>query len=409
MKIKVHPNYFDKVFHEVLTSQYRYNILWGGSGSGKSYFLAHKLVLDLIQSPTKLLVIRQTYASMRDSVFAELVSAVNNLKLGAHVVAKTTPLELNFSNGSQVLFKGGDDEQKLLSISGVDKVWVEEAGEISQDLFHQLELRLRGGKKKKQFFLSFNPVSAQHWLKQEFFDVGKPDCLTVHSTYLNNRHLEASYIETLEGLKTRNYQKYLIYALGQWGVVGKQVFEDWELLPEDATLPRGATLYGLDFSYGGSDPTAFIELLVDEDNKSIYVVKEWYKPGALLDETYTVLASFGLTNKTIYVDSANKSMIHELKQKGLKRLVPAQKGPDSVAAGLNKIKEYKVYVHPSCENMWMEYQNYSYKKNNKTGLYEERPVDNFNHLMDAFRYALSNYNPKRINRSRTLDKTFLGL
>lgn len=356
----------------------------------------------------KLLVVRQTYASMKDSVFAELIGAINNMKMGAYVNVKTTPLELNFSNGSQVLFKGADDETKLLSISGVDKVWIEEASDITQDMFNQLELRLRGGGLKKQFYLTFNPISETHWLKREFFDNPKEDCFVLHTTYLDNRFLDDNYINTLLDMKERNYEKYRVYALGQWGVLGKPVFENWEVRDDVAQEAQGVDIHGLDFGYGGSDPTAFVYAKVDEEARTVYILQEIYNSSLLLDDIVEEITKLGHRRAQIKADSANKTFLRELQQKGLRRLVGAQKGPDSVAAGIVKLQGYNIVIDSSCVNTALEFEQYSYTKDKRTGQYLDKPIDDYNHIIDALRYAMEDVG-RRANRNRGLTKAMLGL
>lgn len=356
----------------------------------------------------KLLVVRQTYASMKDSVFAELIGAINNMKMGAFVNVKTTPLELTFSNGSQVLFKGADDETKLLSISGIDKVWIEEASDITQDMFNQLELRLRGGGLKKQFYLTFNPISETHWLKREFFDNPKEDCYVLHTTYLDNRFLDDNYINTLLDMKERNYEKYRVYALGQWGTLGKPVFTNWVVEDFDKDSVSGRSVYGLDFGYGGSDPTAFVHAKVDEETRTVYIIEELYNSAFLLDDIVREIGKMGYQRATIKADSANKTFLKELQQKGLRRLTGALKGPDSVAAGILKLQGYNIVIHKTCVNTAMEFEHYSYTKDKRTGQYLDKPVDDYNHIIDALRYAMEDAG-RRANRNRGIDKSMLGL
>lgn len=285
IKVNISYDYFNEKYIPYIDRKERYQIYYGGAGSGKSYFIATSLILKLFKKKQTLLVVRQTFASIRDSVFAEIISALSRMSLLPYVKVSKTTLGMEFPNGSKIIFKGADDEGKLLSISGIDLVWVEEASEITKDLFNQLELRLRGGADKKIFYLSFNPISALHWLKEEFFDNPKEDSLICHSTYLDNRFLDKEYIANLMDMKERNPQKYEVYALGKWGTTGKKVFENWSVQHFDYhTLvqksPNAKAVFGMDFGYV-SDATTFVCSLVDVANRKLYIFDEIYEHGLL--------------------------------------------------------------------------------------------------------------------------------
>jgi phage terminase large subunit len=216
INLNVSKAMFNKAYLPYLKTDNRYSVFYGGAGSGKSRFLAMKLTLDLLKQKQKLLVVRQTLASLRDSTFDEFNQVFATYKITDYMKISKTTMTIEFPNGSQIIFKGGDDESKLLSISGIDACWVEEADAISYDLWNQLKLRLRGKGSKKRFFLSFNPINAGHWLKREFFD-NPPEGTTVcHTTYLDNRFLDDEYIASLQEFKERDPVKYDVYVLGKW-------------------------------------------------------------------------------------------------------------------------------------------------------------------------------------------------
>lgn len=409
--LNVDKSYFNDKYVPYLNRDERYQIFYGGSGSGKSYFLATKLIIDLIQKQQKLLVIRQTFASIRDSVHAEIVSALARMKLLQYVKVSKSTLNITFPNGSQIIFKGADDENKLLSISGIDLVWVEEASEISKDLFNQLELRLRGGSDKKKFYLSFNPISANHWLKQEFFDNPKEDSIVCHSTYLDNRFLDDEYIKNLMDMKDRNPQKYEIYALGKWGTTGKQVYTNWkvqefavhELIQENNTLKA---VFGMDFGYV-ADPSTLIASLIDVENRKLYIFDEMYEHGLLNNQIAEKVIEMGYAKEMIIADSAEKKSIAEIKGYGIKRIKPAKKGGGSIMQGIQFIQQFEIIVHPDCKYTIDELENYSFQKDKQTGAYLNKPTDNYNHILDALRYSLEPYS--KGNKIQFLDKKLFGI
>lgn len=412
IRINLDASFFNEKYIPYLKKNHRYNIYYGGAGSGKSFFLATKLILDLMQKEQTLLVVRQTFASIRDSVFEELISALTRMKLLEHVKVSQTTLKITFPNGSKVIFKGADDENKLLSISGIDLCWIEEASEISKDIFNQLELRLRGGTEKKKFYLSFNPISSLHWLKTEFFDNPKEDTVICHTTYLDNRFLDQDYIDSLLDMKERNPQKYEIFALGVWGTTGKKVYENWRIKPfEPHELiqenPELKAVFGLDFGYM-SDPSTLFAALIDLKGRKLYVFDEMYEHGLLNNQLAAKVIEMGYSKEVITADSAEKKSIEELKGYGLKRIRPAKKGAGSIMQGIQFLQQFEIIVHPKNLHTIDELENYSFKKDKATGKYKNEPVDNYNHILDAARYSVESFS-KTKNKVKFISKSAFGL
>lgn len=387
---KVKRRAFNDVYWEHLTSSERYQIYYGGAGSGKSRFVAQKLILKLLSHPEhKLLVVRKTYATHLDSTFEELTEVLKQYKILGDCRITKAPLTITLPNQSKIIFKGTDEETKLLSISGITLVWVEEAYEITRDIFEQLTMRLRGGTLKKEFYLTFNPISEDSWLKEYFFDGNKPeDTLILKTTYKDNKFLDAEYIEDLERKKETNPHYYFIYALGNWGTYGKTVFTNWEERAfnrdEIEKLPM---LVGMDFGFT-SDPTTLVQSHVDEQNKIIYVSRGFYQTGLHNSDIADYITEMGLSKSAIIADSAEPKSISELQRLGIRRVEGAVKGRDSVRAGIARLQEYQIIVHPELDWFISELQNYSYKKDRVTGNYTNEPVDKYNHGIDAFRYSL---------------------
>lgn len=414
--LKIDDSYFNDIYLEHFHSKYRhrYNVFYGGSGSGKSRYVADFLILDLLQNKKTLLVVRQTFASLRDSAFQELMNAMrrmNILTMKGTTVSQTT-LRITLPNGSQILFRGCDNEGKLLSISGIDLCWIEEASEISKDIFNQLELRLRGGSTKKQFYLTFNPISALHWLKAEFFDNPKNDTYICHSTYLDNRWLDQDYIDNLLQMKQRNPQKYEIYALGKWGTTGKKVYDNWKIQEFDIneivqTNHNIKAVFGMDFGYI-ADASTLIASLVDLENRKLYIFAEMYEHGLLNNQIADKIAEMGFAKEVIIADSAEKKSIDEIKGYGIPRIKPAKKGRGSIMQGVQYIQQFEILVHPKCKHTIDELENYSFKKDKQSGLYLNEPIDNYNHLLDALRYSLEEFNSGN-NKVIFLPKSILGL
>ena len=413
ININVDSSFFNSAYIPYLKRDEQYQVFYGGAGSGKSYFIVQNLIIRLLKQKQRLMVVRQTFNTHRDSTFAEFKVALENFGiLDLCKISKST-LDIELPNGSTIIFKGADDESKLLSIQGITLTWIEEATELSKEIVDQLILRMRGGALRKHMFLSFNPISANHWLKKEFFDNPKPGSFICHTTYQDNRFLEQEYINTLLEMKERNPVKYDVYALGKWGTTGKKVYENWEVkefnrydLIKDKITLRSAV--GLDFGYV-ADPTVLIAALVDEENREMYIFDEMYHHGLMNDEIAQEIIALGYSRERIIADSAEKKSIDEIKGYGIPRIEPAKKGGGSVMQGIQFINQFKLYVHPKCEKTIDELENYAYKMDRQSGLYLNEPVDNYNHLLDALRYGMEPFHRKETRTIRTLPKSFLGL
>lgn len=218
----------NETFLPLFNDCHRYLVLCGGAGSGKSIFAGRKIIERAIQEPGhRILCCRKTARSLRYSVYSQLGSQLRKYHPNIKFKAKTTePMSINLDNGSEFIFCGLDDVEKLKSIYNVTSVWIEEASEITQRDFQQLDIRLRGYTKYyKQIIITFNPVSTLHWLKKRFFDKPDPRALTHRSTYKDNRFLDKDAIETLERFREIDEYYYRVYCLGQWGVIGRSVFD----------------------------------------------------------------------------------------------------------------------------------------------------------------------------------------
>lgn len=413
INLNIDASFFNKNYIPYLNRDEKFQVFYGGAGSGKSYFIVQNLLLRLLQQKQRLMVVRQTYSTHRDSTFAEFKSALENFGiLDLCSISKTT-LDIELPNGSSIIFKGADEESKLLSIQGITITWIEEATEISKEIFDQLVLRMRGGSLRKHMFISFNPISATHWLKKEFFDNPRDDSFVFHSTYEDNRFLEQEYIDNLLDMKERNPVKYAVYALGQWGTTGKKVYENWEIRDFDRYKLLKSNIYlqsalGMDFGYV-ADATTMIATLVDIENRKIYIFDELYEHGLLNNEIAAEIIAKGYGRERIIADSAEKKSIDEIRGYGVPRIEPAVKGNGSIMQGIQFINQFQIYVHPKCKHTIDELENYSYKKDRQTGLYLNEPVDNFNHVLDALRYAMEPFNKKQSKVIRTISKSALGL
>ena len=335
-----------------------------------------------------------------------MLNTLSQFKLIDLCSVNKTNFTIGLPNGSQFLFYGMDNSEKMKSITDITDIWIEEATELAQDDFSQLDLRLRAQKPQLQIFLSFNPVSKANWVYKHFFSNETPaNTVILKTTYKDNRFLPQDYIAALEAMKVSNPTYYKIYALGEFCSLDKLIFNNWEVgIREDTS--NLTLLLGLDFGFV-NDATAFVVAYLDEDNKEIYIDKELYQTGLLNDQIANAIKYMGFAKSVIIADSAEQKSIEEIKREGVSRIRPATKGKGSILQGIAKLQQYKLIVNPQCTNMIVELQNYSWKKDKATNEYINEPQDSFNHLCDALRYSLQCVDNQQ--KIKTFNKANLGL
>lgn len=236
---------------------------------------------------------------------------------------------ITLANGSVFLFKGMDDSEKIKSVAGITDIVIEEATEITQDEFSQLDLRLRAKAPHQQIYLMFNPVSKVNWCYKHWFENGTPqNTKIIKTTYKDNRFLPPDYVASLEAMKETNYAYWNIYANGEFCSLDKLVYTNWRQY--DGSIPANLpVMIGLDFGYI-NDPSAMVVSRIDEANKKIYVVDECYEKGLLNDAIANLIIYKGYGKEVIIADSAEQKSIEEIKRCGVPRIRPATKGKGSI-------------------------------------------------------------------------------
>ena len=383
----------------------RYRICKGGRGSKKSTTTAMWIIYNMMKYPlANTLVIRRVFNTHKDSTYTQLKWAVNNLGVGYLWHFSKSPLEVTYKpTGQKILFRGLDDPMSITSITvevgHLCWCWFEEAFQVmNEDDFNKIDMSIRGELPEgyfKQITLTFNPWSEKHWLKKRFFDNPDKNTLAITTNYTCNEYLGDDDRDIFNTMKEKNIRRYKIEGLGEWGIAEGLVYENFEVLEFDykeiSKRPGVTSYFGLDFGYT-NDPTAFIALLVDKANFEIYVFDEIYKKAMTNKDIYAEINYKGYSKERIIADSAEPKSIEELKRLGLKRIKGARKGKDSILFGIQKLQDYKIYVHPRCENYIVEINNYVWEM--KDGQVMNKPIDDYNHLMDAQRYATENMEKK---------------
>lgn len=378
----------------------RYRVVKGSRASKKSKTTALWYIYNLMKyKDANLLVVRKTFRTLKDSCFKELKWAVKRLKVEHLWDFTLSPLEAVYKpTGQRIYFRGLDDPLKVTSIA-VDVgclcwMWIEEAYEImKEDDFNILDESIRGETPEglfKQITLTFNPWNERHWIKKRFFDCEPDeDILAITTNYMCNEWLDAADLKVFETMKKNNPRRYAVAGLGGWGIVDGLVYENWKeeaFTLEDIKDCQSA--FGLDFGYT-NDPSAFFVGFVDLENKKLYVWDEFYEKGMSNKRICERITDMGYRKERITADSAEPKSIDELNGFGL-RVKGAVKGKDSILNGIQWIQDLEIIIHPRCVNFLTEISNYTWDKD-KFDNKLNKPIDEFNHLMDAMRYALEKY------------------
>ncbi len=403
---------FNKQIYDNLQDYSKFIEVWyGGASSGKSHGVVQKVVLKSLlnwRHPRKVLWLRKVDRTLKDSIFADVLDCLSRWQLLALCKVNNSDRTITLPNKAVFLFKGMDDPEKIKSIKGLSDVVMEEASEFTLDDFTQLTLRLREPKhKNRQLFVMFNPVSKVNWTYKQWFDpqaeIDTTRVAVHHSTYKDNRFLDEENIRTIENLKKTNPAYYKIYTLGEFATLDKLVFPVFQKQRLHATdLVDIPSYFGLDFGFV-NDPSAFIHVKVDQKNKRLYVLEEYTKKGLLNNEIARVIKQMGYSKEVITADAAEQKSIAELKRDGIARVRPAKKGPDSVIQGISFLQQYELVVDDRCVKLIEELENYTYQKDKATNEYINKPVDSYNHCIDAIRYAVEEINGQATPKIKVYD------
>lgn len=398
------PKIVGKGYKDYWNFKGRYRVCKGSRASKKSKTTALNFIYRIMKYPqSNLLVVRKVFRTLKDSAYTDLRWAIRQLHVEQYWEYKESPLELMYKpTGQKILFRGLDEPLKLTSIT-VDVghlcwAWIEEAYEITKESdFDTLDESIRGqvtGDLFKQITLTFNPWNEGHWIKKKFFDIESNDDILAKTTnYLCNEFLDISDLRLFERMKKENPKRYKVAGLGEWGISEGLIYENWEEIEFDIQeilkIPDIESAFGLDFGYT-NDPSALFAGLISKERREIYVTDELYKKALTNNKLAEEIKNMGYGKERITADSAEPKSIDELYDLGLKGISGARKGKDSINNGIQFIQGYKIIIHPRCVNFLTEISNYTWAKD-KFDKPINKPIDMFNHLMDAMRYALEKF------------------
>jgi len=398
INLDIDPKVFNAIYLKYqFNNNNRYQIYFGGSSSGKSFSLAQRTVLDVLDGKRNYLVVRNVQSTIKRSVLNEITKAINAFGLREYFNINKTDMIITCNlNQKQILFCGLDDVEKVKSITPIDGVitdiWVEEATECEYKDIKQLDKRLRGRSSViKRLTLSFNPILKDHWLFTEYFGiwednkqyVEKDNVSILKTTYKDNNFLTPDDIAALENETDKYY--YEVYTLGNWGTLGAVIFKNWRV--EDFTdIEKTFDNYrhGVDWGFA-DDPFAYLKVNYDKMRKRLYVCDEIEAIGLLNSESAPMVKDKAGRDR-VTCDCAEPKSVAEYKSLGI-NAKGAKKGQGSVEYGIKFLQGLEIIIHPRCKCFKAEINKYKYKED-KNGNVLPVPVDKDNHLIDALRYEM---------------------
>lgn len=377
------------VFYEDKT----YWIISGGRGSGKSTNIAAYFLLCLMgESYFRGVIGRYTQKALTNSIYRDITDLIEQWGLSPYLQISGDEIQ-NKLNGNMILTHAlklaeGSMTAKGKGLARVTHLLLDEATELpSEEEYLKLIDSFRQKGADRKIFLLFNPTSKSHWIYKRFYlPDGQPNPKWLknhgylHTTYKDNLdNLDPLKVQEWEDLAEQDPEYFSHHILGEWREIGQgQIFKNWTFsYSPDA---EAEIIYGLDWGFS-ADPTALVE--VKKRGKKLWVRELLYARGLTNEDIFDALVHLGVPKTAaIYADSAEPKAIETLQRLGYRNIRPTVKGPDSIRAGIDKIRTFEVYAHPESANLIEEYYQYSYREG--TG----KPIDDYNHCMDAFRYAV---------------------
>ena len=383
----------NKKYAPITQTDSRYFIITGGRGSGKSFSINVLLVLLTYEKGHTILFTRYTLASAYISIIPEFIDKLELLNIFDDFYITKDEIK-NKRSGSKIIFKGiktssGDQTANLKSLQGVTTFVLDEAEELtSEDTFDKIDLSVRQQGSHNRVILILNPTSKEHWIYRRYFEdkgiqegsnTTKDNITYIHTTYIDNKeNLSQSYLQQIENIKKRRPEKYKHQMLGGWLSAAEGViFTNWNI---GKFKEVGKTVYGQDYGFA-SDPSTLVATSIDISNKVIYLKECFYKPRLTTSELVTLNKQFA-GESLIVGDSAEPRLISEIRSHC--NIVPSIKGQGSVTFGISLLQDYDLIVDEDSINLIKELNNYAWleRKSNT-------PIDKFNHLLDAIRYAVT--------------------
>lgn len=402
----------------------RYRLVKGGRGSKKSstvalWYIYHMMLFWYkFHIQVEMLCLRAYFVNHADSTYAQLKWAINRLGVAHLWKCYRNPLHIKFlPSGGRILFRGLDDPEKISSIKSpngyIAWVWLEEAYEVkSAQQFEKVNLSIRGVLPKPLFYqmtFTFNPYSDKTWLKSRYFDHVNPDTglsddgriMAITRNFDCNEFLDEDFLAEMDRIRRLHPNEYNVVGLGNWGIQKGLIFTNWQVkcVRKDDSLANkirllaesGFTLRcGLDFGFT-NDITAFLVCMVNTSQKEIYILDEITGTGMTPKAIASGIIGKGalFASAEIVADSSNPMAIDLIRREGICGIIRSVKGAGSVLAGIDNLRQFKIFVDPVCVMTRTELENYKWQVSKEDEeVFLNEPMDEFNHCMDALRYAM---------------------
>lgn len=367
-------------YENILQSKARVTQHIGGTRSGKTYAILQYLIVEALQSPQTITIVRKTIPSLKRTVIKDFIDILKSIGIWSEADYNVTDRIWSYGD-SVIQFVSTDDAEKLRGIKS-SILFLEECSEIDEESAFQLMIRTTG-----KIIMALNPtVSPYHWVRQ------MQDCERYVTTYKDNPYLEQAVVKAIEDLQHTNQKKWLIYGKGEYAPNDKAIY-NFEIV-EDYEAEFVA--FGLDWGY--NDPTALVAVYKNGNN--LYLEEIIYDKGLVMNDIANKLNSLGITkSEEIFCDSSEPRSVEELYRMGFNAKA-VKKGPDSIKFGISVLQNHKLHVHKKSQNLINEMYAYQYATD-KYGYITDTPEGGLDHLLDAARYvAMMRLTQKATNKGK---------
>jgi phage terminase large subunit len=394
MQIQMTVN--EKIWKFLNSTTSQINLIWGGTGGGKSYTMMQWFLMKLLSDEKIiLLILRKIRAVCRRTVFEPFLRLCRDYRLEKVLKIHTTYMQVRYGQ-NLLYFEGLDDPEKIKGFEA-NYIWIEEATDLERDDFLQLLLRLQRTQSNPKIFLTFNPLQF-HWIFEEFFQKKSYNYQDIHVTFQDNPFLSNQFVEKLHSLRNIDITFWKIYTQGEWAQPQELIFQNWKVTKDSTFWYRGEKeiVYGLDFGF--VYPTALIRIEWDRRD-NLFLAEEIYETKLTNSELITLMKARNIPNNIpIYADPEDPGRIQEIAEAGF-NIQPAIRATPK--EGIRYLQEFNLYIPSQAGNILKEIQTYSWRTDRQGNILEQ-PVKFNDHAMDAIRYAVYTWHPlsqKRENQN----------
>ena len=361
------------VYKHLVNSNKKIIVEQGGTRSGKTYNILLFIIFHYCTNNyNKIITIcRKTFPSLRATVLRDFLQILNQHNLYKEDYHNKSNSEYNLF-GNLIEFTSLDQSQKIRGRKR-DLLFINEGNELYIDDWRQLIFRTQ-----ERVILDFNPSDEYHWIYDQVLT--REDCDFYKTTYLDNPFLEDVIKKEIERLKETDDQYWQIYGLGERATSINTIFKYVEVnkIPEDAKFIS----YGADAGFT-NDPSTLVSVYIKDYN--LYIKEHLYRTMMTTLDIHNRFKEVGIDRQQIYFDSAEPRLIAELRRMGW-NIFPSLKGKDSVNAGIDLLKRYKIHITSDSTNTIQEFRNYKWQED-RSGKTINKPIQKFDHCIDAIRYA----------------------